>query len=81
MIGAKLSSWTLLFNLLKIAASKKKVRENVTSAPTSQMGQRRQANWHGYVIPPLWVDVIKGDTPFCALTSLQGIPHMWDAVI
>ena len=65
MISAKLSSLTLLFNLLKIAASKKKVRENVTSAPTSQVGQRRQANWCVGGMGMWYL--------FCGLTSLKGI--------
>ena len=73
----------------------RKIRENVTSAPTSQVEQlgKLVGRWHGWVIPPLWDDVTKGNTPMWVdviiwwippLSTVwhheRGIPPLWDDV-
>ena len=49
-----------------------RVRENVTSVPTSQVDQvvKLVGGWRGWVIPPLWVDVM-----------ITGIPPLWADVM
>lgn len=58
-------------------------RKSLRKCEVSALQQVRQAGklvgwWHGWVIPPLWANVIKGDTSLRGLTSLKGIPPMWD---